>query len=245
MLKKIIPQFIIKIYADFKGRKYLNMSRKETFSTIYKDNVWGGDIGEFVSGSGTLNPNTSIYVKNVSEFIEKNNVKTMLDIGCGDFRVGRQICKENPTLVYTGADIVDSLIDYNKQHFSSNNIKFRVLDAVDDALPAADLCTIRQVWQHLSNDEIVKIIPKLSIFKYLIITEHLPIGDNIFINLDKNHGPDIRMLKKSGVFIDKPPFNMANTKVLFEYREDFKVFGKIQPALIRTYMVNNQGAAVI
>ena len=244
MLKKLIPQFVIKFYSDFKSRKYLNLSRKETFSTIYKDNVWGGDSGEFVSGSGTLNANTSIYVKNISEFIEKNNIKTMLDIGCGDFRVGRQICKENPALSYTGADIVDSLIEYNTQQFNSNNIKFRVLDAVDDALPSADLCTIRQVWQHLSNDEIVKIIPKLSIFKYIIITEHLPIGDNISINLDKNHGPDIRLLKKSGVFIESPPFNMQNAKVLFEYREDFKVFGKMQPAVIRTYIIDNQGSTV-
>ena len=79
-----------------------------------------------------------------------------------------------------------------------------------------------------------------AIFKYALITEHVPITADVEFNLDKITGPHIRMRVNSRVFIDKPPFNINHAKILFEYREDDPVKGKLIPAVVRTYLLENQ-----
>ena len=66
---------------------------------------------------------------------------------------------------------------------------------------------IRQVFQHLSNKEILDTIKKLNAYNYVIITEHIPNGDFI-TNIDIISGRGIRLKKESGVDITKPPFNL-------------------------------------
>ena len=52
--------------------------------------------------------------------------------------------------------------------------------------------------------------------KYILVTEHLPAAHKITsFNLDKKPGADIRVPQGSGVFIDRPPFNL-NAQVLME-----------------------------
>jgi hypothetical protein len=101
----------------------------------------------------------------------------------------------------------------------NKSIDFRCVDIVKDELPKGEVVIIRQVLQHLSNADIALVLPKLAAFKYLIITEHIPVG-NFVPNLDKPSGLGIRMhngLKKdSGVVITEPPFNFkaANVQTL-------------------------------
>jgi hypothetical protein len=143
-------------------------------------------------------------------------------------------------VMYTGADVVDGLIQWNQKQFGNSKTKFVKLNAIDDELPDADLITIRQVLQHLSNDQILKILPKLSKFKYVLITEHILIGDDVVPNYDKIPGPHIRSRSLSGVYIDLPPFNVQNAKVVLEFREDEPIKGKLHPAVIRTYLIENK-----
>jgi len=42
-----------------------------------------------------------------------------------------------------------------------------------EALPEGDICFVRQVLQHLSNDQIAGVLPKLGKFRWCFITEHL------------------------------------------------------------------------
>ena len=51
------------------------------------------------------------------------------------------------------------------------------MNIVKDNLPSADCIILRQVLQHLSNAEVQQIITKLSAYKYIILTEHLPNGN--------------------------------------------------------------------
>jgi hypothetical protein len=68
------------------------------------------------------------------------------------------------------------------------------------------------VLQHLSNDQIAKILPKLSQYRCVIITEHIPNRAKPYQpNVNKAQGPDIRLFWNSGVFIDRPPFSIPNT----------------------------------
>jgi SAM-dependent methyltransferase len=234
--------FLRKIYYWYRERYFWGLKNKpveQIFSEIYESNSWGGKPGEFYSGDGTYSPNVPQYINKVEEIIKTHNIKSILDIGCGDFRVMSQIV-DKVDVMYTGGDVVKGLVDRNQQQFGNAKTRFLQLNAIDDELPQADLVTIRQVLQHLSNEQILKIIPKLSKFKYVLITEHVLIGDDVVPNYDKIAGPHIRSRSLSGVFIDLPPFNMTNAKVVLEVREDEPIKGKLHPAVLRTYLIENK-----
>ncbi len=198
----------------------------------------GGGKGEYYSGTGSTNTNTIIYINHLISFIKENNIKKVFDIGCGDFRIMQQVT-EKINVEYIGSDVVKELIAHHKANYGNERTHFIHLNAINDELPPADLVVIRQVLQHLNNEDIGKILTKLPNYKYVIITEHLPLNENIEFNLDKIAGPHIRMRVNSGVFINKPPFNIKNTSVLFEYRQDDLVKGKMIDAVIRTYLIKN------
>jgi hypothetical protein len=80
-----------------------------------------------------------------------------VDLGCGDFNVGSQLrpyCSE-----YVACDIVQSLIERNKLKFADRGVEFRALDMASDPLPAGDVVFIRQVLQHMSNAQILALLP--------------------------------------------------------------------------------------
>jgi SAM-dependent methyltransferase len=220
-----------------KRKKLAMLSTKDLFSKIYSEKMWGSDAEDqpFYSGPGSSNPNTLKYIEELSSFIQANGIKSILDIGCGDFRVMKSVTGQNPQVIFTGVDVVPDLIKYNQEHFADSRTSFICLDAIESPdLPDADLLTIRQVLQHLSNSQISKILSKTGKYKYILITEHLPMEDEAKINVDKIPGDHIRLAYGSGVYIDKAPFNLDAEKI-FEYREDL---GNI-PAVIRTYLVKN------
>lgn len=231
--------FFRRLYIWYRERYFWHLKKKrveEIFSDIYKNNTWGGTPGTFYSGTGTSNPNTSIYIEKVIAFIHGHNIKSILDIGCGDFKVMSKVL-EKVDVNYIGGDVVVDLIEHHQKKSSTENTKFIMLNAIDDDLPTADLVTIRQVLQHLSNDQIEKILSKLSKFKYVLISEHMLLGDPIVPNIDKIPGPHIRTRVHSHVDIEAPPFDLKNAKILFEYREDEKIKSVMHPAVIRTYLV--------
>lgn len=230
-----------KFYAWYRERYFWHLKKKnvkEIFTDVYRNNEWGGQPGEFYSGDGTHDPSSMEYIRKVAAFIGQRQIKTMLDIGCGDFNIMSKIL-EQVDVNYTGGDVVEELIRHHQSVYGNERRKFIVLNAIDDGLPDAELVIIRQVLQHLSNAQIVKILGKLSKFRYVLITEHVLLTENVIPNLDKIPGPHIRTRVNSSVFIDKPPFNIAGAKVLFEYRLDEKVKSKMYPAVLRTYLIGH------
>lgn len=191
------------------------MTTKEIFTDIYANNSWGGESGTFCSGTGSRSEVASPYCLEVKKFISDHKILSVLDIGCGDFSVGKNI--QMPGVKYTGIDIVESLIEQNRKLFESSSIEFKCLNAIDDQLPTADLVLVRQVLQHLSNEQISKVIKKLCSYSYVMVTEHYP-APNVKIepNIDKPHGADTRIPDNSGVYLDKPPFNINNLRIILE-----------------------------
>ena len=124
---------------------------------------------------------------------------TVVDLGCGDFRVGQQIL--GPGVRYIGVDVVPELILHNNKAHGAENVRFECLDAAADDLPDGDVCLIRQVFQHLSNDEISRVLNKIGAYKVTLITEHYPNDANSCIpNLDKPHGGDVRFSDHSASY---------------------------------------------
>jgi hypothetical protein len=80
---------------------------------------------------------------------------------------------------------------------------------------------IRQVLQHLSNQEIKKILANVKKYKYLLITEQYPNPKKQVIpNLDIPHGPDVRLHFDSAVFLNEPPFNLPKVEQLLDVEAD-------------------------
>jgi SAM-dependent methyltransferase len=235
LLRKWTPDFIWRLYFRARLRKFKNLSAKEAFTKIYQEHHWGGEDSDYCSGDGTVNPNTDRYITFLNEFIAQHGVRSILDIGCGDFRIMRQVVEANPQLHFTGADVVDDLVERNNRQFGNERIRFVCLDAIEDELPAAQLCTVRQVLQHLSNDQIQQILKKLRQFDFVLVTEHLPTGKNAVKNKDKTLGPDIRLFYNSGVFLDAPPFSLPVERLL-SYAEDFEVKGMPVSANMETVL---------
>jgi SAM-dependent methyltransferase len=193
--------------AVLSNMRYRNRPTREIFEDIYAQGKWGTDKenGQFYSGSGSVESATKHYVDLVRDYIEQNGIVSVVDLGCGDFRVGKQIC-EGSDISYTGIDIARPLISHLNSNFADQNVCFSCLDIIDDELPEADLYLVRQVFQHLSNDQISKIIQKLK-GKTVLVTEHIPTTPAAY-NKDKMPGPDIRLYRKSGVFLEHPPFSI-------------------------------------
>lgn len=102
--------------------------------------------------------------------------------------------------------MVPALIERNKKKFAAAQVDFRCLNIIDDDLPPGDIVFLRQVLQHLSNAQIARVVPKLSRYKFLILTEHLPATPSFPPNRDKPTGGGTRLPQNSGVVLTAPPF---------------------------------------
>jgi hypothetical protein len=214
LFKKLAPKPAKRFYHSLRGAINRRRSVAEVFSSIYDTNQWGGQ-GDFNSGAGTLDPTVAVpYLQAIQSALEERGLSNtrFVDLGCGDFRIGCHVAKFSSS--YIGGDVVPALVEHlNRQH-GSERIGFRCVDMVRDDLPEGDVCFIRQVLQHLSNDQIRRILPKLSRYRCVFITEHIPNRSKSHTpNVEKAQGPDIRLYWNSGVFLDQPPFSLTASKL--------------------------------
>lgn len=182
-------------------------STKDAMEQVYKMKLWGSNTSAFYSGNGSHRPElVNPYINVLTSFLMTfKRPLVVCDLGCGDFNVGKALVKY--TAKYIALDIVEGLIVYNKEKFNEKDLEFHCLDIAVDDLPSGDCALLRQVLQHLSNAEVKRIVHKLTDFKYVILTEHVPEGDFI-PNKDIISGQGIRLKKQSGLSILTPPFNL-------------------------------------
>ena len=148
----MIKRALRRIRATFFHRKMKSLSRADRFASIYRSNWWSGSP-ESRSGTGSSLANTSDLRTALPEFLKAREAKVFLDAPCGDFHWMRQV--DLPDGVhYIGADIVAELISDLQAADSGPNTEFRVLDIVEDPLPAADVMMCRDCLFHLSEADI-------------------------------------------------------------------------------------------
>lgn len=173
---------------------------------MYAMNLWGSGTSLFYSGEGShLQEIIDPYIATVKTFFSSLELPPVLcDLGCGDFNIGKQLVPF--TKRYVAVDIVRDLISHNQSTYKAKQLEFHCLDIAVDDLPKGDCVLLRQVLQHLSNAEIQSILTKLTDFKYIILTEHIPTGD-FEPNLDIISGQGTRLKKQSGVQLTRAPFH--------------------------------------
>lgn len=184
---------------------------RDTMTQIYDKHFWGGEEFDFYSGYGSHDLQiVQPYIDAIRTFFELHNQNLIVcDLGCGDFNVGKQLVEFTESFI--AIDIVENLIKRNKALFKADNLEFYCLDISQDELPKADCIILRQVLQHLSNNEIIRIVRKLSNYKYIVLTEHIPIGE-FTVNKDVISGQGIRLKYNSGVDLLATPFNLKVKK---------------------------------
>lgn len=182
----------------------------DVFGSIYKKKLWGnsGMQNPFYSGRGSHDKHIVFpYIAAVKTFFSSIGIRpSVLDIGCGDFNVGSKLSEYCSN--YIACDVVPELIAYNAKKYKKLNVEFKILDLTSQEVPKVDVLLIRQVFQHLSNNDILLALQKISgKCRYLILTEHVPAGDFVS-NYDKQTGEGIRATSGSGVVLTDPPFNL-------------------------------------
>ena len=223
IIKNLLPGFIINFFRYLKNLLikiiFKRMNNYEVFKTIYQKKAWTPDKLknklQFYSGRGSYDEEfTKIYIEKLEKFLTTLPKKlNVLDLGCGDFAVGSKL--RNFFKEYVAIDIYDELIKFNKKKYEHLDVNFMSLDITKENLPRADVCVLRQVLQHLSNDAIQNFLSlNINKFKYIILTEHLPDAKNFTPNIDMPTSSFVRVDKNSGVVLTEPPFNLKVVKII-------------------------------
>lgn len=151
---------------------------KEVFLNIFNENHWGGT--DSISGPGSDLTQTKILIETLPKLFEEYKIKTMLDIPCGDFYWMSNVDLSN--VKYTGADIIDNIIDKCKSNHPLYD--FKIMDLVNSELPYVDLIFCRDCLVHLPYEMIKKTLINIknSKSKYLLTTSFIN-HDNIDTHL--------------------------------------------------------------
>ena len=192
--------------AELKQISQLPLDR--LFREIYQKQLWGAVQGlSYYSGSGSRNPVIARpYLESVVDFLKSLEARpVVVDLGCGDFFIGSQIFQYAKH--YFACDVVPDLIEALAADHRADNLDFLCLDATSEPLPSGDVLIVRQVLQHLSNNAIMQITRQFHQYRYILLTEHVPMGDFI-ANKDKPNGPDTRLRWQSGIDLLQAPFNL-------------------------------------
>ncbi|MDF1759386.1 MAG: class I SAM-dependent methyltransferase [Coxiellaceae bacterium] len=180
------------------------MPLKDVFNDIYKTNKWL--IG---SGTGSIPILNSSIIHFINRFInEHTDIETVLDIGCGDFKIGKKLCVENKK--YIGVDVSSEIIKHCKNKNFKKNYQFIELDAAHDQLPAADLIILKDVLMHLCFEKIHIILDKINTYKYVIIQNDIYSED--MVNVDIKDG-DFRALNVTLSPFEDRGYQLAHTYI--------------------------------
>ena len=95
----------------------------EAFRTIYQSHSWGG---KSKSGPGSDPNSTRRYRRALARFMRKNRVRSVVDLGCGDWASSRLI--DWSGIDYLGLDAVPEVVERNQRAFGRTGIRFEVAE---------------------------------------------------------------------------------------------------------------------
>lgn len=170
----LIPIFepISRMYI---GWRFYSMNAESIFTRIYKKNYWAGYSR---SGPGSDLDQAQTIIKEIPRIVERIRAESILDMPCGDFNWQKYMNLDS--FHYIGADIVPHLIQKNNRIFSRPKRQFVKLDIRHDVLPKCDLLLCRDLFQHLSFEDIWSAISniKSSNCKYLLASSQINVNKN-------------------------------------------------------------------
>ena len=138
---------------------------------------------ESASGPGSSISSTKSARKLIIDTIKNENIKRVLDLGCGDWNWMKTIRKEFADVYYEGWDCSTEIVaELNDEH-GNDNTKFYERDIIVEEYGQFDLVICRDVLFHLSIENALKVlsnieragIPNLITSSFLDITKNTDI----------------------------------------------------------------------
>ena len=199
-------------------------SSKGRFTKIYELGYWVENASGIFSykslfnkksgpsGVGGLRENSLPFLEFLQNFIDKHEIRCIIDLGCGDFLSMRHI-KIPDDAHYLGIDIVDELIADNSRKYSRKNIEFKAIDNLEDFEKySSDLLIVKDTMQLWTLNQIHHFIKHiLPRHRYTIIVNNfLPVSGQ------KEQNADITEADSRPINLQAPPFSM-NIDVVLDY----------------------------
>jgi 2-polyprenyl-3-methyl-5-hydroxy-6-metoxy-1,4-benzoquinol methylase len=175
----------------------------EPFRRHYEDDTshWGKN-----SGGGSDSYFTIEYRCFLDKFIAMNGVRSIVDIGCGDWQFSRFLNLDG--VRYSGFDVVPSVVERNRHSYGSRDVEFSIMPSRLEDVPPADLLIMKDVLQHLPNDAIFdfseKVFPR---FTHCLLT-------NSYQKLNSRQNIDITYGNFRCLDLTSPPFSFSGSYVL-------------------------------
>ena len=159
-----------------------------------------------------------------------DKVKSILEVQCGDgYDIENCVALQDKNLNYIGVDVVDAVIQDNRQYFRYEKNKiFMILDASNEPLPTSDLVVCTNMMEYLPIANIWALLENIkdSGCKYVAVNYyHSQIGDlaiNEDIKIpssddedDKQVTQDEQTTLKRGINLTQAPFYFPLPSILF------------------------------
>lgn len=176
------------------------------FTSLYEQREWGDGSGQ----GSTIDFNEEEYIPFLRNYINEKRIKSIVDIGCGDWQCGPALYFGLPTLVsYTGYDAYEGVIKNNQNRYGNECFKFIHTDIQTTALQDAELCILKDVLQHWTNKEITTVMDRLVQQYPRILICNCATGSNNDLAQTGQWRPLTCKL---------PPLSKYNPKVVLYYR---------------------------
>jgi hypothetical protein len=176
---------------------------RSAFDKIYSSDTWGLKTDEYASakpGMETENSRNKRFSTLITDLIKLNHVKSVVEFGCGWWKYMANV--DLTGVQYDGFDIVDTVIQDNRQKFPADNVRFHtVRDGI--RMPKADMLISKDVLQHLPTADVQYYLNLFRTnFRFMLIGNDCIPDDNL--NGDTGRG-GYRALR-----LERPPFNYPN-----------------------------------
>jgi len=191
---------------QFQNKEIKDQEMQKVFDHIYEKKIWGGG-----SGSGSkFTADNKYFLQVVKDYLKKHSLKTICDIGCGDFNILKHFDYDGYT--YTGIDIVKSVIDFNKKNYEKENVKFACINMIENIPKGFDFIIIKDVLQHHKDELIENFLPKIiENNKYVLL-----VNGYKFMRIREKNNWTKRQLDKRYHYhpldLKKKPLNKFNIK---------------------------------
>jgi hypothetical protein len=164
---------------------------EDIFTNIYENKEWGKN--ENINYSGSSGTGSGIeynkeYIEIVKNVINHYKIKNIVDLGCGDFRIGRLLF-DDMNVLYTGYDAYKKIIDYHITQYQEPKYTFKHLDFYTnkESIIEGDMCILKDVIQHWTTEEIytfMDYIIESKKFKYILLVNccHQGLGLGLAVN---------------------------------------------------------------
>lgn len=191
------------------------------FRRIYRFNLWRG--GESSCGPGSGLEETAAIREELPTIIRSHNVRSLLDIPCGDFWWMNRLDLGLDS--YIGGDVVSGLVHSNEERYGGPGRSFRRLDILSDRLPRVDLVLCRDCLDHFSLNDVQLAIGNIvrSGSTLLLVTTYPRTGSAI----------DIRTGDWRPLNLQQPPFAFPEPIMMVNERSKKRGFPDKSLALWR------------